>query len=132
MPVGSQPDLGQKFEECKVACKCDGEECAMADLNQCPVCFPITKWGCSKKACLQKDGSKPVMICVNQQSKPKANAGKESRKPKSGENESDSFESMFEYGSDQSELPEWSDIDDSFEDDENTQLLEGAAPPVNM
>ena len=39
---------------------------------------------------------------------------------------------MFEYGSDQSELPEWSDIDDSFEDDENTQLLEGAAPPVNM
>ena len=131
MPAGSQLDLGQKFEECKVACKCNGEECIMADSNQCPVCFSVTKWGCSKKARLQKDGSKPVVICVNQQSKSRANAGKESRKPKAEENESDSFESMFEYGSDQSELLEWSHIDDSF-DDENTQLLEGAAPPVNM
>ena len=58
----------------------------------------------------------------------KANAGKESRKANSVENDNDSDESMFVYGSDQSELPEWSDIVDSSDDDENMQLVESVAP----
>ena len=78
-----------------------------------------------------KNGSRPVMIRVNQRSTSKANAGKESRKPKAVENDGDSFESMFEYGSYQSELPEWSDIDDSSENDENMQLVESVATPVS-
>ena len=84
-----------------------------------------------KKSFLQKDGSKPVMIRVNQRSPSKANADKESRKPKAVENDSDSDESMFEYGSDESEILEWSDIDDSSDDDENMELVEGVVPPVD-
>lgn len=61
----------------------------------------------------------------------KANAGKESRKPKTVEKDSDSNESIFEYGSPQSELSEWSGIDDSSDDDENTQLVEGVVPPTD-
>ena len=80
---------------------------------------------------MQKDGSKPVMIRVNQRFMLKANAGKESRKPKTVEKDSDSNESIFEYGSPQSELSEWSDIDDSSDDDENTQLVEGVVPPTD-
>ena len=38
---------------------------------------------------------------------------------------------MFEYGSDQSELSEWSDTSDSSVDDENMQLVEGFVPPVH-
>ena len=102
----------------------------MADLTQCTVCFSVTKLGCSKKACLKKDGSKPIMIRVNQQSGSKVNAGKESCKPKTVKNDSDSYESMFVYGSDQFELPEWCDTHDSSDNDENMQLVEGVAPPV--
>ena len=71
------------------------------------------------------------MIRVNQRSMLKANAGKESRKPKTVEKDSDSNESIFEYGSPQSELSEQSDIDDSSDDDENTQLVEGVVPPTD-
>ena len=53
------------------------------------------------------------MIRVNQQSGSKVNAGKESCKPKTVKNDSDSYESMFVYGSDQFELPEWCDTHDS-------------------
>ena len=49
-----QLDLRQKFEECKVACNFEGEECMMTDLKRCPVYLSVTKSGCSKKACLQK------------------------------------------------------------------------------
>ena len=49
MKAQSQLDLRQKLEECKVACKCDGEEYTMADLKQCPVYFSVMKSGYSKK-----------------------------------------------------------------------------------
>ena len=71
-----QLDLRKKFQECNVAFKCDGQECTMADLKQCPVCFSVTEMGCSNKACLKKDGSKQVMIRVNQRSTSKVNPGK--------------------------------------------------------
>lgn len=56
--------------------KLGGEECMITYLKQCPVCFSVTKMGCSNKACLKKDGSKQVMIRVNQRSTSKVNAGK--------------------------------------------------------
>lgn len=74
---------------------------------------------------------KPVMIRVNQQSISKTNARKESRKPKVVESDSNSAESMFEYGSDQSQLNEWSDIDDLSDDDKKTHLFEDAALSVD-
>lgn len=79
---------------------------------------------------MQKDGSKPAMIFVNQQSTSKANTGKESCKLNAAANDSDSYESMFEYGSDQSEVSEWSNNEDSSDNDENMQLVEGIVPPV--
>lgn len=102
----------------------------MTDLEQCPVCFSVNKSECSKRSRLQKDGSKPAMIFVNQQSTSKTNTGKESCKLNAAANDSDLYESMFEYSSDQSEVSQWSNNEDSSDNDENMQLVEGIVPPV--
>ena len=39
---------------------------------------------------------------------------------------------MFVYGSDHSELQDWSDIDDSSDDDENMQLVKCVAPLADV
>lgn len=47
MKAQSQPDLRQKLEQWKAASKYNGEEGTMANLKQCPICFTVTKLGCS-------------------------------------------------------------------------------------
>ena len=96
MRAQAQIDLRRKFEDCKDSCTCNEGKCSMIDFKQCPVCFSVKKSVCSKKSCLNEDGSKPVMIRVNQSFKSKSKLAKESRKRKIEEYESDSDDSMFD------------------------------------
>ena len=47
MKAQSQPDLRQKLGQWKEAPKYNREEGTMANLKQCPICFSVTKLGCS-------------------------------------------------------------------------------------
>ena len=141
MKAQSQIELKKKFEECKNVCVCDGE-CSMKDFKQCPVCFSVKKSVCSKKACMQEDGSKPVMIRVNMPSTSKAKHGAEFRKRKRewDDSDNDSDGSMFDGWWEESDqgLPKFrrpsSDIDDSLNssDDDDMQLLDGVDPPLEV
>ena len=122
MRAHAQIDLRRKFEDCKDSCTCNEGKCSMIDFKQCPVCFSVKKSVCSKKSCLNEDGSKPVMIRVNQSSKSKSKLAKESRKRKIEEYESDSDDSMFDDW-DFSEVRGCSDIDESADDNVNMQLI---------